>query len=79
MYTETRGRCFTKAMMWRIIATMNSFLVLLMGYGTDKPLMNAVLMNITGFFIYFFYERGWNKVSWGKITMKVQKNGDANE
>ena len=35
----------------------------------DSPIRNigkAIMMNITGFFIYYIYERIWNIIKWGK-------------
>ena len=33
---------------------------------TDSPLKNALVMNASGFIIYFVYERLCNKVTWGR-------------
>lgn len=61
---ESKKRSVIKAIGWRIIAIANSFLVLLAHF-TDDPLSNALIMNLTGFIVYYFYERLCNKVSWG--------------
>jgi len=66
-FKETRHRSFIKAAAWRGIATLNSFMVLVLNF-SDKPLRNALIMNLTGFALYFFYERLCNKISWGKIN-----------
>lgn len=66
MFVETKKRSWTKTVLWRLIATMNSFTILLAAL-TDSPLMNAVYMNITGLFVYYVYERMWNRISWGKV------------
>ena len=34
------------------------------------------MMNITGLFVYYFYERIWNRISWGKILVNPDKNGE---
>jgi len=64
MYKETKKRTLTKTILWRIIATINSFIVLCIGLNNN--LKSAIVMNITGFFIYYFYERIFNKINWGK-------------
>lgn len=65
MIVETKKRSLTKTVVWRIIAILNSFLVLtFMHFETN--IGNAIAMNITGFFIYYFYERIWNFIRWGK-------------
>ena len=65
MHVETKKRSLIKAIIWRLIAIFNSFIVLLFSASRD-PLESALLMNLTGFVIYFFYERGCNEISWGK-------------
>ena len=66
-FKETRHRSLIKAAAWRGIAVLNSFMVLVLNF-SDKPLQNALIMNLTGFALYFFYERLCNKISWGKIN-----------
>ena len=70
MYRETKTRSWTKSILWRLIATANSFMVLIAAL-SDKPLANAIYMNITGLFIYYGYERVWNNISWGKTKLTV--------
>ena len=69
MYFETKTRSLTKTVVWRLIAIVNSFAILVSAIST-QPLYNAVLMNITGFLVYYFYERAWDKISWGKVKSK---------
>ena len=52
--------------MWRAVAILNSFAVLSLAY-TESSFWNAISMNITGFFIYYVYERVWNKIPNGVI------------
>ena len=64
---ERKTRTAVKTIIWRLIATLNSFFVLLRLNDSDKDnLYKAVYMNITGFFVYYFYERIWNFIKWGK-------------
>jgi len=66
--TETKTRSIIKTIVWRLIATLNSYFVLLYLNDTNKDnLYKAIYMNITGFFVYYFYERLWNLIKWGKI------------
>ena len=41
---------------WRVVAILNSFLVLTFNV-TDNNFLNALYMNITGFFIYYIFDR----------------------
>jgi hypothetical protein len=64
---ESKTRSIVKTIIWRIIATLNSYFVLIYLNNSNKEnLYKAVFMNITGFFIYYFYERIWNFIKWGK-------------
>jgi len=62
---ESKARSLIKTILWRIIATANSFIILAAAM-TDSPLKNALVMNASGFIIYFMYERLCNKVTWGR-------------
>lgn len=64
MILETKKRTIIKSAIWRVIATINSFAVL--SIGLNHNLRSAILMNITGFVIYYAYERIFNKIKWGK-------------
>tara|TARA_Y100001937_G_scaffold128131_1_gene202649 strand:- start:1350 stop:1559 length:210 start_codon:yes stop_codon:yes gene_type:complete len=67
-FKETKTRSVTKTILWRIVAILNSYLVLLSGV-SSQALINALLMNLTGFFVYYFYERIWNKIKMGRQTI----------
>ncbi len=72
MYRETKTRIWTKVVLWRLIATANSFMVLISAL-QDKPITNAILMNITGMIVYYWYERIWNNISWGRVGISNDK------
>jgi len=63
---ETKQRTLIKTVMWRVVAILNSFTVLSLAF-TESSFWNAISMNITGFFIYYVYERVWNKIPNGVI------------
>jgi len=71
MYKETRLRTIIKTILWRLFATFNSFIILYAAI-TYEHIWNAIIMNITGFFIYFFYERIWNAIPYGKVKINEQ-------
>jgi hypothetical protein len=65
--TETKIRSITKTIFWRLVATLNSYIILVLY--TDPSYSNfqkAMFMNITGFFVYYIYERIWTSIKWGK-------------
>ena len=55
-----------------MIAILNSY-VILVSATTDDALLNALFMNLTGFIIYYFYERVSNQISYGKIEVEEIK------
>ena len=65
MFKETKSRSLIKSIGWRIIAIINSYIILAM-YITDSPLYNAIVMNITGAVLYYVYERVCNNTSGGR-------------
>ncbi len=68
-FRETRRRSILKTIIWRMIAILNSY-VILVSATTDDALLNALFMNLTGFIIYYFYERVSNQISYGKIEVE---------
>ena len=67
MFVETKKRTILKTFSWRVVAILNSFLVLTVNV-TDNNFLNALYMNITGFIVYYFFERIWNTIKYGRIT-----------
>ena len=65
MFKETRERSVRKSIGWRIVAVVNSYIILAM-YFTDSPLYNAITMNVTGAVLYYVYERLWNNSRKGR-------------
>ena len=65
MFKETRERSIRKSIGWRIVAIINSYIILAM-YFTDSPLYNAITMNVTGAVLYYVYERMWNNSHIGR-------------
>ena len=65
MIIESKKRTLFKTISWRLVAILNSFLVLTFQI-TDSNFLNAIYMNITGFFIYFVFERIWSNINYGR-------------
>ena len=66
MFRETKKRTITKVITWRVLATLNSYIVLIL-FVTTGSLMKAILMNMSGFVIFYVFERVWNSIQWGKV------------
>tara|TARA_Y100000310_G_C20507064_1_gene726956 strand:+ start:800 stop:997 length:198 start_codon:yes stop_codon:yes gene_type:complete len=62
---EKPGRSFIKSLAWRPLAILNSWAILALHY-TENPFWNAIIMNVTGTFLYYAYERVCDKTGWGR-------------
>ena len=62
---ETKKRTVVKTISWRMVAILNSFLVLTINV-TDNNFLNALYMNITGFCVYYIFDRIWSKINYGR-------------
>jgi len=63
----TKSRSAAKAITWRITGTADTFLISLLI--TKKPIVAASIASlevITKTFLYYFHERIWNRINWGR-------------
>jgi uncharacterized membrane protein len=63
----TKTRSAVKAITWRMTGTADTFLISLLI--TKKPIVAVSIASfevITKTFLYYFHERIWNKISWGR-------------
>lgn len=63
----TRSRSAAKAITWRLTGTADTFIISLLI--TKKPVVAASIASLevlTKTILYYFHERVWNKVSWGR-------------
>ncbi len=76
---ETKKRTTIKAITWRLVAILNSWMILTLALSASN-FTNALLMNLTGFFAFYFFERSWlttqvdfEKFGWDRGTRIVSK------
>ena len=64
----TKSRSFIKSLSYRIFGTLSSFLVV---YAITRKETLSVLIafweTIVKVGIYYWHERIWNKISWGRL------------
>jgi len=73
---ESKKRTLFKTISWRVVATLNSWIVLsvVMSGGNFTK---AVIMNITGFVVFYFFERIWSRINYGRsVDDKIKKDCD---
>jgi uncharacterized membrane protein len=65
--TVKKSRSFAKSLTWRVIALLTTFITL---YALSKDInmatMATVITNGVNFVAYYYHERVWNSVKWGK-------------
>jgi uncharacterized membrane protein len=66
---ESKKRHLVKTISWRVLATINSFLIL--SIGLSGNLKNAIIMNVTGMIVMYYFERIWSKINYGRHTEKI--------
>lgn len=63
----TKQRSALKAITWRIIGTADTFII--SWAITKEPITAGAIASFEVFtktILYYFHERGWNKVKWGR-------------
>lgn len=65
--TATKARSALKALTWRIIGTADTFVI--SWIITKEPVTAGAIASfevITKTILYYFHERGWNYIQWGR-------------
>ena len=63
----TKKRSALKAITWRIIGTIDTFVI--SWAITKEPITAGAIAGfevLTKTILYYFHERGWNRIQWGR-------------
>tara|TARA_B100000809_G_scaffold266786_1_gene331565 strand:- start:4258 stop:4512 length:255 start_codon:yes stop_codon:yes gene_type:complete len=64
---EGLKRSIAKTISWRLIGTLDTILISWLITGTLELAFSIGLIElVTKMGLYFFHERAWNKIKWGK-------------
>lgn len=66
--SDTPSRSLAKAVSWRTVGTVDTFLI--SWFITGQPLLAtgiAATEIVTKIVLFWLHERGWNKIFWGKL------------
>jgi uncharacterized membrane protein len=67
MMSVSKKRSFAKSLTWRVVALVTTFVTL---YALSKDINMAtlatIITNTVNFVAYYYHERIWNAVGWGK-------------
>lgn len=72
----SKSRSLVKSVTWRVIAVFTTFVSLYILTGEVKIAgAGTVLTNFVNFICYYWHERFWDKITWGRIhTIKGEAN-----
>lgn len=64
---EALKRSVLKTISWRVVGTLDTFLIAYVITGTyHQALSIGGIELVTKMVLYFFHERTWNRIRWGK-------------
>jgi uncharacterized membrane protein len=64
---ETHSRTLVKTILFRLWELISTYILLkLLGIETVEAINSAIIMNLVWTIGYYFYERIWNTINWGK-------------
>lgn len=70
---ERKRRSILKAISWRIIGTLDTFLISFLITGKIKFAISiSGIELLTKFSLYFMHERIWNKIKFGKERYNIE-------
>lgn len=65
----SKSRSLIKSLTWRVVAIITTFVSIYIITGKiDFALQGTVLTNTINFILYYVHERGWDKISWGRLN-----------
>lgn len=74
IYQVSRKRSFLKTVTWRIIASLDTFIIVWVVTGQISWAGSVAGLEIlTKTFLYYLHERGWNYILWGKYSVTRKK------
>jgi uncharacterized membrane protein len=69
--SDTAGRSLAKTISWRITGSLSTFLISYLILGSFVIASSIAVIQVTiNTILYFFHERAWDKVSWGRTDQR---------
>ena len=73
---EINMRSVAKSITWRILATLTTMILVYIFFGRlDLAVIIGGLEMLIKLILYYYHERMWNRVSWGKIIVEEGIHG----
>ena len=74
LYSVSRKRSLIKSITWRVIASIDTFIIAWLVTGKIYWAGTIAFFEIlTKTVLYYFHERGWNYILWGKYGNRSKK------
>ncbi|RLA64922.1 MAG: hypothetical protein DRQ88_09845 [Epsilonproteobacteria bacterium] len=71
---DSRRRSLLKGISWRITGTIDTLILSYLFTGSIKIAMAIGTTEVvTKIVLFYFHERFWNKLPWGKIPLKAEE------
>lgn len=72
-------KSIVKTITWRIIASSTTFALAMLFFASDpnaaqKATGVAIAESIIKMFLYFFHERAWAQLRWGRMMVIIRRN-----
>lgn len=72
-------KSIVKTITWRIIASATTFAIAMLFFGDDpnaaqKATGVAITESVIKMFLYFFHERAWAQLRWGRMMVVIRRN-----
>lgn len=62
-----KSRSLAKSLTWRVVALLTTFITLyVLSKDINMATLATIITNGVNFVAYYYHERIWNSVSWGK-------------
>ena len=73
---ETNMRSLVKSITFRILATVITMILVYIFFGRlDIAVVIGGLEILIKLMLYFFHERMWDRISWGRVIAEGEKHG----
>jgi len=70
-FLESHTRTFSKTIFYRIVLIItDSIIVYAFTRRLDLTIGSIGVLSVANTFLYYFYERAWNNIHWGKRHLK---------
>ena len=76
MVGDRKLKSAVKAVSWRIVGTLDTMIISYILTGKLHVALSIGSVEVfTKMILYYFHERAWNSVRWGRVMVRLRRNG----